>query len=203
MWKHAAIAIKFTIVTTIILGLLYPLAITGLAQAIFPKQANGSIIERGGKIVGSKLIGQTFSRPEYFHARLSAAFDPNPPKDKNAPQDTYVSSGSNLAPTSKTLVDRVKNDVDKLSKENPGLKAGNVPADMVTTSASGFDPDITPANAYAQVARVAKARGASEEAVRKLVTVNITGRQLGILGEPRVNVLKLNLALDEKLTKAK
>ncbi len=185
MWKHAVIAIKYALVTTVILGVIYPLMITAFAQVLFPRQANGSLVSSKGRVVGSELLGQSFSRPEYFHPRPSAAG-----------YDTSASSGSNLGPTSKTLRDRVAADVKKLAAENPGLDATKVPVDMATTSASGLDPDITPANAYAQCSRVAQARGMTEEQVRLLVEKNTSMRQLGFLGEPRVNVLRLNMELD-------
>ena len=187
MLRHTIIAIKFTIVTTILLGLVYPLVITGMAQAIFPRQANGSLIEQGGRIVGSELIGQQFTKPEYFHPRPSVAGDG---------YDASASAASNLGPTSKVLAERVASDVDRAVRENPGLRKGRVPADMITTSASGLDPDISPANAYAQAARIAKARGMTVESVKRIIKANTAERQLGVLGEPRVNVLKLNLALD-------
>jgi K+-transporting ATPase ATPase C chain len=160
---------------------------TGLAQALFPAQANGSLVTSGGKVVGSALIGQNFTDAKYFHGRPSAA---------GAGYDATASGASNLAPTSRTLVDDVKARVAAAVAEDPGLKPGDVPVDMVTASGSGLDPDISIANAYAQIVRVAAARGVSEASVRALVDGNITGRQFGILGEPCVNVLMLNLALD-------
>jgi potassium-transporting ATPase KdpC subunit len=196
MWRHAAVAVKLTLLLTVLLGLAYPLAMTGIAQVIFPSQANGSIIRKDGEVIGSELIAQSFSRPGYFHPRPSAAFDPNPPKGRNARQDRWVSSGSNLGPTSKSLSDRVASDVERLVRENPGLEPGRIPVDMVTASASGLDPDISPANAYAQVPRVAKARGMTNAELARIVKSRIAERQFGILGEPRVNVLKLNRALD-------
>ena len=196
MWKHMAIAIRFTVAMTVLLGIAYPLLVTGIAQTIFPKQAHGSIVISGGHAVGSTLLGQSFARPEYFHSRPSAAFDPSPSKDGTVSPDNYVSSGSNLAPTSKALAERVRQDVEAARFDNPRHGQSRVPVDMVTTSASGFDPDITPANAYAQAARVAKARQMPEDRVRPLIRDHTTRRQLGVLGEPRVNVLKLNLALD-------
>jgi K+-transporting ATPase ATPase C chain len=169
---------------------------TGIARAVFPYQANGSLIEKDGKVIGSALIGQNFTSDKYFHGRPSATTetDPkDPTKTVPVPYAADNSAGSNLAPTSKALVDRVKDDAAKLAQENPGKP---IPVDLVTTSASGLDPDITPAGALFQVPRVAKARGLTEDKVRQLVEDQTTGRLLGIIGEPRVNVLKLNLALD-------
>lgn len=187
MWRHISIAIRLAVITLIITGIIYPLLITGIAQVAFPKQANGSLVKRGSKVIASELIGQQFIRPEYFHPRPSAAGNG---------YDATASGGSNLGPTSKELINRVQSDVARVRKDNPSLANGKVPVDMVTTSASGLDPDITLANAYVQLPRVAKARGISEDEVRKMVDANITKRQFGILGEPRINVLKLNMALD-------
>jgi K+-transporting ATPase ATPase C chain len=194
--KHIRPAIVMIVVMTVITGIIYPLAMTGIAQAVFPYQANGSLIEKDGKVIGSALIGQNFSSDRYFHGRPSATTEPDPndaSKTVRAPYNAANSGGSNLGPTSKALVDRVKDDAEKLAADNPNMP---IPADLVTTSTSGLDPDITPAGALFQVPRVAKARGLPEEKVRQLVQEHITGRFLGIIGEPHVNVLQLNLALD-------
>lgn len=194
--RHIRPAIVMIVAMTVITGLIYPLAITGIAQVLFPYQANGSLIEKDGKVIGSALIGQNFTADKYFHGRLSATTEPDPKdptKTLPVPYAADNSAGSNLAPTSKTLVDRVKDDAGKLAAENSGMP---IPADLVTTSASGLDPDITPAGALFQVPRVARARGLPEADVRQLVEAHITGRLLGIIGEPHVNVLQLNLALD-------
>jgi K+-transporting ATPase ATPase C chain len=194
--KHIRPAIVMIIAMTVITGIIYPLLMTGIAQAVFPYQANGSLIEKDGKVIGSALIGQNFTSDKYFHGRPSATTEPDPKdatKTVPVPYAADNSSGSNLGPTSKALVDRVKADAATLAKENPGTP---IPSDLVTTPASGLDPDVTPAGALFQVPRVAKARGLAEDKVRQLVEDHVTGRLLGIIGEPHVNVLKLNLALD-------
>jgi potassium-transporting ATPase KdpC subunit len=196
MLRQIRPAIVMIIGLTLITGLAYPLAMTGIAELIFPHQANGSLIYRNGTVIGSELIGQNFADARYFHGRPSATTDtdPNDPsKTVAAPYNAANSGGSNAGPTSKALIDRVTEDVKKLQAENPGAL---VPADLVTTSASGLDPDISPAAALFQVPRVAKARGMSIERLRELVHANTSGRMLGILGEPRVNVLRLNMSLD-------
>ena len=196
MMKEIRPAIVLTAAFTVLCGLAYPLAMTGIAQAVFPYQANGSLIEKDGKVIGSALIGQNFTQDKYFHGRLSATTDtdPNDPtKTVSSPYNAAASVATNLGPTSKALVDRVTGDAAKLAAENPKAP---VPVDLVTTSASGLDPDVTPAGAYFQVPRVAKARGVSEDSLRALIAQHTTGRFLGIFGEPRVNVLQLNLALD-------
>ena len=201
MLKEIRPAIIVLVVLTLITGLAYPLAMTAIAGAIFPKQAAGSLIEKNGKVVGSALIGQEFKDDKYFHGRPSATTAPDPAdstKTVPAPYNAANSGGSNLGPTSKALDDRVKEDVDKLKAENPQTP---VPVDLVTTSASGLDPDISPEGALFQVPRVAKARKMPEDRVRQLVTENTAGRLAGLLGEPKVNVLALNLALDAAASK--
>jgi K+-transporting ATPase ATPase C chain len=181
VWRTS---IRFTLVTTLILGLAYPLAVTGVAHVLFPRKSAGSLILRDGKVIGSELLAQSFTSDKYFHPRPSAAGNG---------YDATASGGTNLAQSSKLLVDRVQGSIDALSKENPGRP---VPIDLVTTSASGLDPDVTPDAAYFQVPRIAKARGIPEDQLRQLVQKHIAERQLGVLGEPRVNVLDLNLDLD-------
>jgi K+-transporting ATPase ATPase C chain len=196
MLKEIRPAIVLLIALTLITGLAYPLAITGIAGVLFPYQAQGSLIERNGMVVGSELIGQVFADDKYFHGRPSATNtpDPNDPtKNVDAPYNAANSGGSNLGPTSKALADRLQGDVDKLKAENP---SAGVPVDLVTTSASGLDPHISPAAALFQIPRIAKARNLPEDRVRALVQAQTEGRLLGLLGEPRVNVLALNLALD-------
>ena len=196
MLREVRPAIVLLVGLTLITGLAYPLAMTGIAGVVFPKQAQGSLIERDGKVVGSALIGQEFKDDKYFHGRPSATTAPDPndsTKTVGAPYNAGNSGGSNLGPTSKALNDRIKDDVEKLKAENPSMP---VPVDLVTTSASGLDPDISPEAALFQVPRVAKARSMPEERVRELVAQNTAGRLSGIIGEPRVNVLALNLALD-------
>jgi potassium-transporting ATPase KdpC subunit len=196
MLKELRPALVLLIGLTLITGLLYPLAITGFAQLLFPTQAQGSLIVQDGKVVGSALLGQPFNDPKYFHGRPSATTAPDPQdssKTVEAPYNAANSGGSNLGPTSKALSDRITADVERLKAENPSAP---VPIDLVTTSGSGLDPDISPDAAYFQVPRVAQARGLPPERVRALVESQIQGRTLGLFGEPRVNVLKLNLALD-------
>ena len=190
MRYQLAQAFRFTLLMTVLTGLIYPGVVTGLCQLLLSRPANGSLLEVNGKIVGSTLLGQNFSKPEYFHPRPSAA--------GNDGYDATASSGSNLGPTNQKLIDRVKGDIEKFRKENPAYQ-GPIPADMVTTSASGLDPDISPASALAQAPRVAQARGSTLDQVRQLIEDQSEGRQLGFFGEPRVNVLSLNLELDKRL----
>jgi potassium-transporting ATPase KdpC subunit len=192
MKKHLLTAILMTIATTVLLGILYPLFVTGVARAFFPAQANGELISRRGVLVGSSLIGQPFTGPEYFHSRPSAA--------GAAGYDASDSSGSNLGPTNRRLIARVNGDVARLQAENPGVP---VPVDLVTTSASGLDPDITPAAAKFQVRRLALERKTTEAELENLILEHTVNRQWGFLGEPRVNVLELNLALDERFPATK
>jgi potassium-transporting ATPase KdpC subunit len=185
MKKQLIVAVVYTLVTTIIFGLIYPLVVTGMSQWLFPTQANGSLIVKNGQVIGSRLIGQSFSGAKYFHSRPSAAgngYDPT------------ASGGSNLGPTNQTLVTRVQQDVAEWQQQNPGVP---IPADLVTASGSGLDPDVSPASAEFQVPQVAKARGVSVDDVRRLVAKHTLGRQWGMFGEPRVNVLELNLDLDQ------
>ena len=201
MLREIRPAIILLILLTLITGLAYPLAMTAIAGVIFPKQAQGSLIEKDGKVVGSALIGQEFKDDKYFHGRPSATSAPDPAdstKTVPAPYNAANSGGSNLGPTSKALNDRVKEDVEKLKAENPGA---SVPVDLVTTSGSGLDPDISPDAALFQVPRVAKVRGMTEARVRELVTEHTQGRMAGLLGEISVNVLALNLALDASASK--
>ena len=190
-------AIVILVALTLITGLVYPLAMTGIAQVLFPRQAQGSLIERNGIVVGSELVGQVFESDKYFHGRPSATTAPDPndsTKTVPAPYSAANSGGSNLGPSNKALVDRVQGDIDKLKQENP---SASVPADLVTTSASGLDPHISPEAALFQVPRIAKARNLPEDRIRQLVADHTEGRFLELLGEPRVNVLLLNLALDQ------
>jgi K+-transporting ATPase ATPase C chain len=182
------VACKMTIVLTLLTGIVYPIAMVGLAHLLFPRQAEGSLLVRNGQVVGSALIGQNFSSPRYFHPRPSAAGDKG--------YDAANSSGSNLGPTNKTLIETVRSRASTLREHEPGINHGEIPVDMVTASGSGLDPEITPAAAEIQVARVAKARGLNEATVRSLVSTYTRGRVLGVLGEPGVNVFELNLALD-------
>ncbi|MVT49961.1 K(+)-transporting ATPase subunit C [Bradyrhizobium yuanmingense] len=201
MLREIRPAIVLLLALTAITGLAYPLAMTGIAGALFPVQAQGSLIEKDGKVIGSALIGQEFKDDKYFHGRPSATLAPDPndsTKTVPAPYNAANSSGSNLGPTSKALADRLKEDVDKLRRENPNA---SVPVDLVTTSASGLDPNISPEAAQFQVPRVARARNLPEDQVKPLVTASTEGRLLGLLGEPRVNVLALNLALDRMAAK--
>lgn len=186
MKKNLVTSVLMTIVTTVLLGIIYPLVVTGISQVLFPKKANGQLIEVNGKVIGSRLIGQGFTTPGYFHSRPSVAGNGYDPTNSN---------GSQLGPTNQKLIDRVKGDVATAQAENPHAA---VPIDLVTTSASGLDPEITPASAAFQLPRVAKARGINEEQLRQLVAKHTENRQLGFLGEPRVNALELNLELDER-----
>jgi K+-transporting ATPase ATPase C chain len=184
MKKQLTVAVLYTLITTVIFGVAYPLVVTGLSQWLFPKQANGSLIVKNGQVVGSRLIGQSFTGEKYFHPRPSAA---------GSGYDPLSSGGSNLGPTNQALITRVQQDVAKMQQENPGVP---IPADLVTASGSGLDPDISPASAEFQIPRVAKARGVTPEELRRVVARHTQGRQLGIFGETRVNVLELNMDLD-------
>jgi len=190
MWKEILPGLRINIFLTLVLGVVYPLAITGICQVAFPHQANGSLITSGNKVIGSELIGQNFAKPEYFQPRPSAA--------GNDGYDATSSNGSNYGPTNQKLIDRVKASVEKFHKDNPDYR-GPIPADLLTASASGLDPDISPDSALAQAPRIAKARGVSVEQINQLIAQSTQPPALGILGEPRVNVLKLNLALDQQL----
>jgi K+-transporting ATPase ATPase C chain len=191
MWRELKPAILITFLFTVLCGVVYPLAITGAARVLFPKQAGGSLIERGGKVVGSELIGQNFSKPEYFHPRPSAAGNG---------YDAANSGGSNLGPTNPALADRLAKDAAQFRKDNPDY-SGPIPADAITTSGSGLDPDISPANALAQAPRISIARGITLKAVNDLIARDIKGRDLGFIGEPRVNVLQLNMDLDASVVR--
>ena len=188
MWRQMLPGLRMTLVMTVLTGLIYPGIVTGLCQMLFPNQASGSLISKDGRIIGSSLIGQNFTKPEYFQPRPSAA---------GSGYDAAASAGSNLGPTSQKLVDRVKASVDKFRKDNPDF-TGTIPADLLTASGSGLDPHLSPDSADAQVERVAKARGVSTQEIRALITQLTEPRDLGFLGEPRVNVLRLNEALDAK-----
>jgi K+-transporting ATPase ATPase C chain len=197
MLKEIRPAIVLLVALALITGLIYPLALTAIAGAVFPHQAQGSLIEQNGKVIGSALIGQTFADDKYFHGRPSATTAPDPKdssKTVDAPYNAASSGGSNMGPTSKALAERLKSDVEQLEKENPSQ---TVPVDLVTTSGSGLDPDISPDAAHFQAPRIAKARGLPEDRVRALVESQIKGRTFGLIGEPRLNVLELNLALDK------
>lgn len=191
MWRQMLPGLRMTLVMTVLTGLIYPGVVTGLCQMLFPNQANGSLVYRDGKVIGSALIGQNFTRPEYFQPRPSAAGNG---------YDATASGGSNLGPTSQKLVDRVKASVDKFRKENPNF-TGTIPADLLTMSGSGLDPHLSPESAEAQVDRVAGARGANAQDIRALIVQLTEGRDLGFLGEPRVNVLRLNQALDARFAR--
>jgi K+-transporting ATPase ATPase C chain len=196
MLKQIRPAILMIVALTVITGLIYPLGMTGLAQLVFPRQANGSLIEKDGKVIGSTLIGQNFTSDKYFHGRPSATSEPDPNDSTKTVPTPYAadnSVGSNAGPTAKSLIDRVTDDAKALKEANSSVP---VPVDLVTTSASGLDPDITPAAALFQAPRVAKARGLPEDRVRQLVAEHTQGRLLGLIGEPHVNVLEINLALD-------
>jgi len=190
MWSQIMPGLRIKLFMTVLVGVVYPLLLTGVCQAVFPYQANGSLITSGGRVIGSELIGQNFTEPQYFQPRPSAA--------GNDGYDPAASSGSNLGPTNQKLFDRVKASVDKFRKENPDYQ-GPIPADLLTSSGSGLDPHLSPASAEAQAPRVAKARGASVEQVKALIARHTEAPDLGFVGEPRVNVLKLNLALDREL----
>jgi len=201
MLKELRLALVLLLLFTIITGLIYPYAITGMAQLAFPHQANGSLVTRDGAVIGSELMGQLFTKDEYFHGRPSATSAPDPAdstKTVDAPYNAANTGGSNLGPTSKALIERIQGDVERLKEENPNAR---IPIDLVTTSASGLDPHISPEAALFQVPRVAKARNMPEDRVRQLVQDQTQGRYLGVFGEPRVNVLALNLALDRAVAR--
>jgi potassium-transporting ATPase KdpC subunit len=189
MWEHILPGLRIKIFFTVLLGVVYPLAMTGISQVIFPHQANGSLIKVGDKVIGSEIIAQNFTRPEYFHPRPSVA-------GTNG-YDGTASGGSNYGPTNKKLIDRVNASVEQFRKENPDYQ-GPIPSDLITTSASGLDPHLSPDSAAAQIPRVSKARGISASQLSQILTQFTEGPELGVLGEPRVNVLKLNLALDQR-----
>jgi K+-transporting ATPase ATPase C chain len=194
MWEQILPGLRIKIFMTVLLGVVYPLAITGISQIAFPHRANGSLVTSGGKVIGSELIGQNFTKPEYFQPRPSAAGSDG--------YDGTSSSGSNLGPTSKKLIDRVQGSLEKFRKENPDYH-GPIPADLVTASASGLDPHISPESALAQAPRIAKTRNIAAAQVQQLIAQHTEGPELGLLGEPRVNVLQLNLALDERYSPRK
>lgn len=199
MLKDLRIAVLLLIGSTILTGVVYPLAVTGLGNVFFPDQAGGSLVRRNGVVIGSSLIGQNFGSSKYFHPRPSATTDPDPKdpsKTISVPYEASNSAASNAGPTAKALIDRMKGDIDTLRKQNPATIEGGIPVDLVTTSASGLDPDISPAAALYQVQRVAAARGLPALTVRKLVLAHVSARPFGLLGEPTVNVLELNLDLD-------
>lgn len=189
MKKNLLTSVLMTLVTTLLLGIIYPLVVTGISQLLFHDKANGQLVYQNGKLIGSRIIGQPFTGPKYFHSRPSAA---------GSGYDAANSAGSNLGPTNQKLIARIEADVNALHSENPGQP---VPVDLVTTSASGLDPDITPAAAYFQSQRIASERGLNEQQVRELIQKHIEGRYLGVIGEPRINVLELNLSLDQMVTR--
>lgn len=194
MWEQILPGLRINLFLTVVLGIVYPLTMTGISQVLFPHQANGSLVRANGKVIGSELLGQNFTRPEYFQPRPSAAGTDG--------YDATASGGSNLGPTSQKLIDRVRVATEKFRKENPDYQ-GPIPADLVTTSGSGLDPDLSPDSALAQAPRIAKARNVSAEQIRQLVAQSTEQPDLGVLGEPRVNVLKLNLSLDRAFPRAK
>lgn len=189
MWEQILPGLRIKLFMTLLLGVIYPLAITGISQVVFPKQANGSLVSVGGKVIGSEIIGQNFTRPEYFHPRPSAAGDKG--------YDATASNGSQFGPTNQKLIDRVKASIEQFRKENPDYR-GSIPADLLTASASGLDPHISPDSALAQASRIASARGATPDAIQALIAQHTQMPDLGLLGEPRVNILQLNLSLDSQ-----